>query len=112
MLRSGEDLNGGHMRHIQAMLLGAALLTSGVTFSNAQTVVTVQYGGYRDYDDRQAFKEGYNQGKWDARHQHRFDPDDNRWRERDDRHAFRAGYERGFREISANYGDRDRDWGR
>src|SRR5258708_4111146 len=101
------------MRHMRAMLLGAALIT-GTTFAGAQAVVPVQWGwGQRDNDDRQAFREGFQRGQWDARHNRRFDPDNNRWRERDDRQAFRAGYQRGFRESRGSYGndrDRDRDW--
>jgi hypothetical protein len=95
------------------MLLSAALIVGATTFAAAQAVVPVQWGwGWgRDNDDRQAFKEGYNQGKSDARHNRRFDPDNNRWRERDDRQAFRSGYERGFRENGGYYGNgRDRDW--
>ena len=108
------------MKHFKAMVLGAALITGSATFAAAQAVVPVQWGwGYHDDDDRQAFKEGFRQGQWDARHSRRFDPDNNRYRERDDRQAFRRGYERGFRE-NAGYragdwdrdGDRDRDWGR
>jgi opacity protein-like surface antigen len=107
---------------MKAMVLGAALVAGSATFAAAQAVVPVQWGwGYHDDDDRQAFKEGYKQGKWDARHDRRFDPDDSRYRERDDRQAYRRGYERGFRENSGYRGgdwdrdgdrDRDRDWGR
>lgn len=93
------------MRHMRAMLIGAALLTGTATFAAAQAVVPIQWGYQRDYDDRQAFKDGYNHGQWDARHDRRFDPDSDRWRERDDRQAFRAGYERGFREVSGDRGD-------
>jgi hypothetical protein len=101
------------MKSMKAMLLGAALIAGTTTFAAAQAVVPVQWGWGlgRDNDDRQAFKEGYNQGKSDARHNRRFDPDNNRWRERDDRQAFRSGYERGFRESSGYNGNgRDRDW--
>jgi len=101
------------MKSMKAMLLGAALIVGTTTFAAAQAVVPVQWGWGlgRDNDDRQAFKEGYNQGKSDARHNRRFDPDNNRWRERDDRQAFRSGYERGFRESGGFYGNgRDRDW--
>ena len=101
------------MRHLKAMLLSAALIVGTTTFAAAQAVVPVQWGWGlgRDNDDRQAFREGYNQGKFDARHNRRFDPDNNRWRERDDRQAFRSGYERGFRESGGYYGNgRDRDW--
>ena len=104
------------MKHMKAMLLGAALITGTATFATAQAVVPVQWGwGQRDNDDRQAFKEGVKQGQWDAQHNRRFDPDNNRWRERDDRQAFRSGYERGFRELAGYRGndrDRDRDWDR
>ncbi|HEX3093734.1 MAG TPA: hypothetical protein VHW72_13970, partial [Candidatus Angelobacter sp.] len=101
------------MKYMKAMLLGTALIAGTTTFAAAQAVVPVQWGWGlgRDSDDRQAFKEGYNQGKSDARHNRRFDPDNNRWRERDDRQAFRSGYERGFRENGGYYGNgRDRDW--
>jgi hypothetical protein len=103
------------MRNIKAMLLGAALIVGATSLAGAQAVVPVQWGwgwGQRDNDDRQAFREGYRQGQWDARHNRRFDPDDSRWRERDDRRAFRSGYERGFREVGyyGNDRDRDRDW--
>jgi len=94
------------MKHMRAMLLGAALITGATSFAAAQAVVPVQYGGgYHDYDDRQAFKEGYRQGQWDARHDRRFDPGNNTWRERDDRRAFSSGYERGFREIGSYRSD-------
>jgi hypothetical protein len=99
------------MRNIKAMLLGAALIVGATTLAGAQVVVPVQWGwGWRDNDDRQAFREGYKQGQWDARHNRRFDPDDSRWRERDDRQAFRSGYERGFREVGYYSNGRDRDW--
>lgn len=99
------------MKHMRAMLLGAALITGATTFAAAQAVVPVQWGwNQRDNDDRQAFKEGYKQGQWDAQHNRRFSPDSNRWRESDDRQAFRSGYERGFREVGGFRGDdRDRD---
>lgn len=101
------------MKHMRAMLLGAALVTGATTFASAQAVVPVQWGwNQRDNDDRQAFKDGYKQGQWDARHNRRFDADNNRWRG-DDRQAYRSGYERGFREVGSFRGnDRDRDWDR
>ena len=91
------------MRHMRAMLLGVALIGGASTFAAAQAVVQVQWGGQRDDDDRQAFREGFRQGQWDARHNRRFDPNDNRWREWDDRQAYRNGYERGFREVDGNF---------
>jgi hypothetical protein len=106
------------MKHMKAMLLGAALMAGTTTLAVAQSVVPVQWGwGHRDDDDRQAYKEGFRRGQEDARHNRRFDPDDSRWRERDDRQAYRSGYERGFRESSGyNNGgwgrDRDGDWDR
>src|ERR1051325_4530358 len=111
-------LTGGNMKHIKAMVLGAALVTGSATLAAAQAVVPVQWGwGQRDSDDRQAFREGYQQGQSDARHNRRFDPNSNRWRDRDDRAAYRNGYERGFRENTGYRGgdwgrDRDRDWDR
>ena len=99
------------MKYMRAMLLGAALVTGATTFAAGQAVVPVQWGwSMRDNDDRQAFNEGFRQGQWDARHNRRFNPDNNRWRERDDRQAFRSGYERGFHEVGGYRGD-DRDRG-
>jgi hypothetical protein len=104
------------MRHMKAMLLGAALMAGTTTLAVAQSVVPVQWGwGQRDNDDRQAFREGLNQGQSDARHNRRFNPNNNRWRERDDREAYRSGYERGFQQQSGGYRnerDRDGDWDR
>lgn len=99
------------MRHMKAMLLGAALISGTTTLAVAQSVVPVQLGwGQRDNDDRQAFKDGLNQGQSDARHNRRFNPNNNRWRERDDREAYRSGYERGFQQQNGGYrNDRDRD---
>jgi hypothetical protein len=107
------------MKHIRAMLLGAAVITGATSFAAAQAVVPVQWGwGQRDNDDRQAFREGMRQGQWDAQHNRGFNPNSNGWRERDDREAYRRGYERGFRE-GRNYGgyggygrDRDGDYDR
>jgi hypothetical protein len=102
------------MKHMKAMLLGAALMAGTTTLAVAQSVVPVQWGwGQRDNDDRQAFKDGLNQGQSDARHNRRFNPESNRWRERDDRDAYRSGYERGFQQQSGGYrNDRDGDYGR
>jgi hypothetical protein len=104
------------MRHMKAMLLGAALMAGTTTLAVAQSVVPVQWGwGQRDNDDRQAFRDGLNQGQSDARHNRRFNPNNNRWRERDDREAYRSGYERGFQQQSGGYRndrDRDGDWDR
>jgi hypothetical protein len=108
-----ERETGGLMKYLKAMLLGAALMTSGATFAAAQAVVPVQWGWlHRDDDDRQAFRDGYRQGQWDARQGRRSDWDDRcRYRENDDRQAFRNGYYRGYREVSAGYrrGDGDGD---
>jgi hypothetical protein len=98
------------MKHMKAMLLGAALMAGTTTLAMAQSVVPVQWGwGHRDDDDRQAFRDGFNQGQQDARHNRRFNPDTNRWREGDDRHAYRSGYERGFQQ---NGGYNNGGWGR
>jgi len=102
------------MRHMKAMLLGAALMAGTTTLAVAQSVVPVQWGwGQRDNDDRQAFKDGFNQGQQDARHNRRFNPESSRWRERDDREAYRSGYERGFQQTgSYNGGYNNGGWGR
>jgi hypothetical protein len=98
------------MRHIRTMLLGAALITGATTFASAQAVLPVQWGwGQRDNDDRQAFREGFRHGQWDAQHNRGFNPRNNRWRERDDREAYRSGYERGFQSIGYRDRDHDRD---
>lgn len=98
------------MKHMKAMLLGAALMAGTTTLAVAQNVVPVQWGwGQRNNDDQQAFRDGFNQGQQDARHNRRFNPDDSRWRDRDDRQAYRSGYERGFQQTgSYNNGG----WGR
>jgi hypothetical protein len=98
------------MKHMKAMLLGAALMAGTTTLAVAQSMVPVQWGwGQRDNDDRQAFRDGFTQGQQDARHNRRFNPDNSRWRERDDRQAYRSGYERGFQQTGAYRNDRDRD---
>jgi hypothetical protein len=99
------------MKHMKAMLLGAALMAGTTTLAMAQSVVPVQWGwGQRDNDDRQAYNEGLRRGQDDARHNRRFNPEDSRWRERDDRQAYRSGYERGFQQNRGYGNDRDRDW--
>ena len=106
------------MKSMRAILLSAALLTSGASFAAAQAIVPVQWGwgSHRDSDDRQAFRDGYRQGQWDARQGRRSDWDDRcQYRENDDRVAFRNGYIQGYREINAGYrrgdGDGDEDDG-
>jgi hypothetical protein len=94
------------MKYMRAVLLAAALVGAGTSWAAAQSVIAVQ--SYQDRDDREAFREGYKQGQWDARHARRPDWDDNRWRESDDRRAYRDGYLRGYREVR---GDGDRDDG-
>lgn len=97
------------MRYMQAVILGMAMLGAGAMRLPAQSIMQVQY---LDRDDRQAFREGYRQGQWDARHGRRADPDDNRWREGDDRRAFREGYLRGYREVrGVSYGFREPGYG-
>jgi hypothetical protein len=101
------------MKHMKAILLGAALMAGSATLAVAQSVVPVQWGwGQRDDDDRQAYKDGFRRGQEDARHNRRFDPDDSGWRERDDRQAYRSGYERGFQQVGGYRNDRDGDWDR
>ncbi|MGC2697043.1 MAG: hypothetical protein WA738_14760 [Candidatus Angelobacter sp.] len=98
------------MKYMKAMLLGAALTAGTTTLAVAQRVVPVQWGwGQRDNDDRQAYRDGLNQGQSDARHNRRFNPNNSRWRERDDREAYRSGYERGFQQYGGYSNDRDRD---
>src|SRR5215469_984769 len=95
------------MKGIGGVLLGVALMAGSAVAATAQSVVAVQW--YQDRDDRQAFREGYRQGLWDAQHGRRSDWDDNRWREADDRAAYRNGYLRGYREVRGDYDDyRDR----
>src|SRR4030088_1139317 len=107
-LRGG--LTGGYMRHMKAMLLGAALMAGTTSLAMAQSVVPVQWGwGQRDNDDRQAFRDGFNQGQSDGRHNRRFNPNNSRWRERDDRQAYRSGYERGFQQTAGYRNGRDGD---
>jgi len=88
------------MKVMRAVLLGIALAGSTATMATAQAVVNVQ--SYQDRDDRQAYREGYRRGQWDAQHGRRADWDDNSWREGDDRRAYRDGYMRGYREIAGN----------
>jgi hypothetical protein len=85
---------------MRAVLVGIGLLGSTATFAAAQAVVNVQWN--QDRDDRQAYREGFRQGQWDAQHGRRADGDDNRWREWDDRRAYREGYTRGYQEVAGN----------
>jgi hypothetical protein len=93
------------MKYVRAIVVGVALMAGASALANAQNVLSVQW---QDSDDRQAFREGYRRGQWDAQHGRRADWDDNRWREADDRRAFREGYLRGYREAGFDRdGDRD-----
>jgi hypothetical protein len=92
------------MRWMRAMLLGVSLLGASATWAAAQGVVAVQW--YQDGDDREAYREGYRQGRWDAQHGRRADWDDNRWREAEDRRWYRDGYLRGYREVGNYYDGR------
>jgi hypothetical protein len=89
-------VEGGFVKYVRAMLLGAAFLAGSSAWAAAQSLVPVQY---QDRVDRQAFQDGYRQGQWDSRHGRRADWDNNRWRESDDRRAYREGYQRGYREA-------------
>src|ERR1700682_1507977 len=99
------------MKYLRAMMLGAALMACSVTWATAQVGVGVQLGLGDARDERQAYREGYRQGRWDAEHRRRADADDNRWRESDDRRAYRQGYSRGYNEVSSYRNDRDWDDG-
>jgi hypothetical protein len=96
------------MRYIRAIMLGVALIVGGTSLASAQ-VLSLQLG-VGDRDDRQAYSEGYRQGRWDGAHNRRADWDDNRWREGDDRRSYRDGYLRGYNEAR-RYNDHDADDG-
>src|SRR5512146_1433175 len=100
------------MKPLRALLLGAALIGSASMSAAAQVVVPrVQFGWQHQNDDRQAFQEGYQQGRWDAQQRRSADyRATGRWREADDVQAYRNGYLQGYREVRATWqGDRDRD---
>lgn len=100
------------MKHVRTMLLGAALIGGASTWAAAQAIVPIQFGWqHHDDDDRQAFREGYQQGRSDAAHRRSADyRATGRWREADDVRAYRNGYLQGYREVSAAWrGDGDRD---
>lgn len=108
------------MKYLRAVMLGATLMTGAATWVAAQAIVPMQGWQYHnDDDDRQAFREGYRQGKWDARNGRRPDARTYRWREEDDRRAYANGYIRGYREVNAEWrergdgdGDEDDGYGR
>jgi len=91
------------MKGMGKVLLAAVLMAGSAVVASAQSVVPVQW--YQDRDDRQAYREGYRQGTWDAQRGRRVDWDDNRWREADDRAAYRNGYLRGYREVRGDSDD-------
>lgn len=95
------------MRSLRALFLSAALLSSA-TFAFGQDYHASRY---QDRDDRRIYQMGYDQGRSDAQHRHRFNPDSNRYREEDDRHAYRQGYEAGYNSARNGNGawDRNRD---
>src|SRR3954447_13762281 len=95
------------MRLFRTFALGVALLTSSAwAFGQG-------YGyhdpRYQDRDDRQAYKQGYGQGREDARRHRRFHADTDRYRERDDRRAYSQGYQAGYNSGGRDDHDRDRD---
>jgi hypothetical protein len=96
------------MRYVRAVVLGAAMLSGSVVFAGAQMMVPMQQQ-YRDYDDRAAFRNGYKQGVWDARHGRQANLNTGRYREADDLRAYREGYIKGFREVRGEWRD---EWGR
>ena len=91
------------MRLFRTLALGAALLTSSAwTFAQGY-----EDRRYQDRDDRQIYRQAYDQGRSDALGHRRFEPNRNSYREGDDRRAYARGYEAGYN--SARGG---RDWGR
>jgi hypothetical protein len=99
------------MKPVRAILLVAALMGGASTWAAAQAIVPFRFAWqHHDRDDRQAFREGYQQGRWDAEH---WRPANyrarGRWREADDVRAYRNGYLRGYREVNAAWRDRDGD---
>ena len=89
------------MKLLQTLVLGAALVTSSTWAFGQGYYRTIQF---HDRDDRAAYRQGFDQGREDARRHRRFHPDTYRYREADDRRSYRAGYEAGYR----NGGDHDR----
>jgi hypothetical protein len=95
------------MRLFRTFALGAALLTSSAwAFSQG-------YGypdrRYQDRDDRQAYRQGLEQGRSDAARHRGFHPGTNRYREADDRRAYMEGYQAGYNSGGRGDHDRDRD---
>lgn len=94
------------MRYLRMLFLAVALVGGSSVWAAAQTVVNVQW----DRDDREAYREGYRQGRLDGNRGRRVDWHANRCREADDRAAYRNGYLRGYREVRVYYrGDGDHD---
>jgi hypothetical protein len=80
------------VRLFRALFLSTALLSSSaLTFGQ-----DYHSWGYRDRDDRRIYQQGYEEGRSDAQHRRRFNPDSNRYRSGDDRRAYRQGYEAGY----------------
>jgi len=90
------------MKYMRALALGVALAAGTTTFAAAQAY------GYRDndhdrdrdrFEDRQAYRAGYDIGKNDAIYNRRTRLDFRRWRDDDDRRAFQLGYDRGYQDA-------------
>jgi hypothetical protein len=95
------------MRLFRTFALGVALLTSSAwAFGQG-------YGyhdpRYQDRGDREAYRQGLEQGRSDAARHRGFHPDTNRYREGDDRRAYRDGYQAGYGNGGHDDHDRDRD---
>ena len=85
---------------LSAALLSCAALTFGQDYHS---------WGYHDRDDRRIYQRGYEEGRSDAQHRRRFNPDANRYRESDDRRAYRQGYEAGYNAGRRGHVGWDRD---
>ena len=93
------------MRLFRTFALSTALLTSSAwAFGQGYGYPDSRY---QDRDDRQAYRQGYEQGRTDARNRRGFHPDANRYHERDDRRAYTQGYQAGYN--TGGRGDRDGD---
>lgn len=97
------------MKLFRILALGAALLTtSGWAFGQGY----YHDDHHRDNNNAQIYRQGYEQGKMDARMHRGFHADSNRYRSNDDRRSYRDGYQAGYNSMGGgNDRDRDRDRG-
>jgi hypothetical protein len=94
------------MRLFRIFALSAALLTtSGWAFGQGY----YHDDHHRDRDDSQIYRQGYDQGRMDARMRRGFHPDANRYRSGGDRLSYRNGYQAGYSSMGGGDRDRDRD---